>query len=72
MCGAGPASYQLYFMFLATCCPHASANYDIIVRRVGCLNMLFLSTMRIFRWGDVDPEDGLRQNELNGSEICDQ
>lgn len=38
-------------------------------RKMCCL---FISQMGFFFWGQLEPEDRLRQNELSDSEICDR
>lgn len=55
-------SYQFYAMFFAAPYPQSCANYGITVRCVGCLHMLFISNTGFFSSGDMEPEDGLRQN----------
>lgn len=72
MHGVWTALLSYYVMFLATPYPQTRANYGVIVRCVGCLYMLFISNTGFCSSGDMEPGDGLRQNELSDSEICDQ
>ena len=65
-------SYQFYVMFLAAPYPQTCATCGVIVRCVDCLYTLLISNTGFFSWGGMEPEDGLRQNELSDSEICDR
>lgn len=62
-------SYQLHLMFLSA--PYPYVQIMVLGKMGEFLYVLFISNTSFFSWGDVRPEDGLRQNEWSDSEICD-
>jgi len=64
-------SHQLYAMLLAAPYPqtcklwHYSEMYWLLIH-IACI------PYGLFGWSGMEPEDGLRQNELSDSDICDR